>query len=64
MTAAACGDDTTRGDGAGLGEACETSADCADGMTCVDGACAADTDGDGALDPVDNCPDVANPDQG
>jgi hypothetical protein len=63
MTAAACGDDTTRGDGAGLGEACETSADCADGLTCVDGACAADTDGDGALDPVDNCPDVANPDQ-
>jgi hypothetical protein len=49
--------------GVGLGEACETSADCAGGATCVDAICQGDSDGDGALDGVDNCPSVANSDQ-
>ncbi len=63
LMAAGCGDDTTSGQSAGVGEACEQSSDCADGLTCVDGVCEADTDDDGILDDVDNCPETPNPDQ-
>jgi len=38
---------------------------CQPGSYCHEGQCTAapDTDGDGIVDPLDNCPDVANPDQ-
>jgi cysteine-rich repeat protein len=52
--------------------ACRGSDDCEAGLTCTSElpgrnelitAAAADGDGDGLIDPIDNCPAVANPDQ-
>jgi hypothetical protein len=63
MTSAACGDDTASSTAGTLGDACEADSDCTGDLMCVSGACQADSDGDGALDTVDNCPQVANPDQ-
>ncbi len=45
---------------------CQVEADCAAGACTQDlliTATAADADGDSLADPIDNCPDVANPDQ-
>jgi hypothetical protein len=45
---------------------CRTDADCRPGLTCAPKLVtvnAADTDGDGVVDPFDNCPRQPNPDQ-
>jgi cysteine-rich repeat protein len=45
---------------------CRTDADCAAGLRCAPNLvtlAAADSDGDALLDPLDNCPEVANADQ-
>ena len=58
------------------GEPCADSTHCPSEQSCIAGTCRdkgtadaevdapGDRDGDGILDPMDNCPDVANPDQG
>ena len=61
------------GETCGTGSSCErragsclTDADCSDGLVCRPNlvvVAAADSDGDDVLDPVDNCPGVANVDQ-
>jgi cysteine-rich repeat protein len=72
-TACASDGDCAAGETCGVGGTCErragsclTDADCSDGLVCrpyLVVATAADTDGDDLLDPVDNCPAIANVDQ-
>ncbi len=47
----------------GSGGKCSTSAECQQGLVCYAGSCHSDGDGDGIADVIDNCPNVANPDQ-
>ncbi|MDF1565882.1 MAG: thrombospondin type 3 repeat-containing protein [Deltaproteobacteria bacterium] len=45
---------------------CSTTDECAAGQYCINGACTTstgDADGDGIRDDMDNCPEIANPDQ-
>jgi clumping factor A len=42
---------------------CAADAECGAAVCLPSGACALDTDGDGIVDPMDNCPAVANADQ-
>jgi hypothetical protein len=65
--------DCEAGDRCGTSGACEqrhgsclTDADCAEGLRCAANlvtVTAADADGDGLVDPFDNCPERPNPDQ-
>ena len=64
-TGAYCGDGVCKRDH----RTCVSDADCPPNVPCVTGkggrivAASPDTDGDGVPDHLDNCPDVANPDQ-